>query len=115
MIDVISGFLRDVTVNLFEGETYNGSGILTTTYSSGTAKRLAIFPITFKDVQNASEGGYTMQDKKFYEIGSPSIPLKSIINFESEQYLTDQISDRNFEGNFSMYIGKKIDDSGIQD
>jgi hypothetical protein len=115
MIDVITQFLRDVAVNLFEGETYNGSGILTTTYSSGTAKRLAVFPMNFKDIQNAGEGGYTSQDKKFYEIGFPSIPLKSIINFGDEQYLTDQVSDRNFEGNFSMYIGKKIDDSGEQD
>lgn len=115
MIDVISGFLRDVTVNLFEDETYNDSGILTTAYSSGTTKKLAVFLMNFKDIQNAGEGGYTSQDKKFYEIGSPSIPLKSIINFGSEKYLTDQISDRDFEGNFSMYIGKKIDDSGIQD
>jgi hypothetical protein len=115
MIDVISQFLRDTTVNIFEGETYDGSGILTTSYGSGVAKRLAVFPVTFKDIQNSGEGGYTMQDRKFYEIGSASIPLKSIINFESQKYLTDQVSDRNFEGTFSTYIGKKIDDSGEQD
>jgi hypothetical protein len=115
MIDVISGFLRDVTVDVFSSESFNPSGILTQTYVTGVAKKLALFPMTFKDLQMAGVGNYTMQDKKFYEIGSASITLKSIIYYDSEKYFIDGASDRNFEGRFTMYMGKKIDDSGIQD
>ena len=115
MIEVIAKRLRTATVDLFQSETYDDYGKLQQVFATGVSKRLAIFPLTFKDLQFESEGGYNRQDKKFYEIGEPSINQKSIVYFEDEKYLVDQVSNRLFDGGFSMYIGKKIDDTGQQD
>jgi len=115
MISVIAKRLRDVTADVFVSEDYDEYGELEQVFTTGVSKRLAIFPLTFKDLQQATEGQYTTQDKKFYEIGIPTLTLKSIVSFESEDYLIDQVSNRMFDGGFSMYMGKKIDDSGQQD
>jgi hypothetical protein len=115
MINVVTEFSQDVTADIFISEAFDASGRLTITYVTGVAKRLAVFPMTFKDLQFVGEGNYTMQDKKFYECGSPSISLKSILYHNDESYKVDSLQDRSFEGSFSIYIGKKIDDTGEQD
>jgi len=77
------------------------------TFVSGTVE-LGVFPLSMKDLRYDTNGTYTLQDRKFYELGSGTVAKKSIIQLTDGDYRIDQWSNRNFDGGFTMYIGKKI-------
>jgi len=92
--------ISNVTESVVDGEYVE-------TVVTGT-KQLGIFPLTMKDLNYTPEGAYTLQDKKLYEIGSGTIAKKSILNLSDGNYRIDEWSDRSFDGNFTMYIAKRI-------
>jgi hypothetical protein len=96
--------LRTVTVNQHSEAKVDGEYI--DTYVSGT-KQLAVFPLTLKDLRHDPNGVYTLQDKKFYEIGAGTINPKSTVVMSDGTYTIDLWSDRNFDGGFTMYVGKR--------
>jgi|GEM_PF-2542765 len=106
----ITRHLRTVSVDVFQSESYV-NGEYTPVYISGVNKSLGIFPITRRDLQFLSDGQYTFQDRKFYEIGSGTLTDKSIITYDNSRYKIDGGTRRNFEGGFTTYLGKRISDS----
>jgi hypothetical protein len=101
--------LRPVQVRKFVSENYvKGENVRT--FATPETIQLACFPITEKDLKFAPEGVYTIEDRKFYEIGSGTIPAKSEIIFNNERYEIKSFSDRSFDGNFTKYMAKKITD-----
>jgi len=96
--------LQSVTVNTHSERFVEGEYIETT--ASGT-KQLAIFPMTLQDLRFDPNGVYTLQDKKFYELGSGTVNLKSTVSLSDGTYMIDQLANRNFDGGFTVYIGKR--------
>jgi hypothetical protein len=98
--------LRTVSVYQYS-EKFVDCERIETLSASGT-KNLCIIPITPKHLKYLPEGVYTLQDKKFYEVGSGTIAEKSIIQItETDKYRVNQIDDRYLDGGFTVYLGKK--------
>jgi len=106
---VIRRHLRAVTVKSFISESFV-DGEYTPVYTSGVNINLAIFPIGREDLNFYGPGVYTSQDFKFYEIGEGTINNKSEITFNGNKYLIDGGTQRSFAGNFTTYLGKRIDE-----
>jgi len=75
--------------------------------SAPVIKKLAIFEVGTRDLKASPEGMFVMGDIKIYEVGAASIPEKSTLVFGSHTYEIVNISDRNKDGEFSWYIGRK--------
>lgn len=101
--------LRSLEVTKLESEGYI-DGENTRVFSTPSNIDLATFPLTDKDLRFLPEGVYTVQDRKFYEIGSGTIPLKSQVVFGGSKFEIKSFSDRSFEGNFTKYFAKRITD-----
>jgi hypothetical protein len=102
-------YMQDCTVKSLESEGYT-DGEYTPVYATGISVRLAVFPLTPRDLKFLGEGQFTMQDMKFYEVGEGTITDKSEITFNDNKYLVNGGSNRFFHGGFTSYIGKRIDD-----
>lgn len=102
--------LRTMTVKSKTGESFV-DGEYTPVYATGVSINLAAFPIGRRDANFFSDGVYTFQDRKFYEIGNGTLQDKSEISFDGNRYLIDGGTKRNFEGGFTTYFGKRIDDN----
>jgi hypothetical protein len=89
-------YMQDCTVKSLESEGYT-DGEYTPVYATGISVRLAVFPLTPRDL-------------KFYEVGEGTITDKSEITFNDNKYLVNGGSNRFFHGGFTSYIGKRIDD-----
>lgn len=76
------------------------------TLVTGT-KQLAVFPLTMQDLRYDTNGTYTLQDRKFYELGSGTLTPKTKIVLSDGIYRIDQWSNRNFDGGFTVYVGKR--------
>jgi len=101
--------LQPIAVKRFISEEYI-DGENTRVFATSENYNLATFPMTDKDLRFAPEGVYTFEDRKFYQIGSGTIPMKSEITFSGSLYEVKSFSDRSFDGNFTKYFGKKITD-----
>ena len=106
----IRRLLRTVTIKSFQSESFV-NGEYTPVYATGVSVQMAVFPIGRRDANFFSDGEYTFQDRKFYEIGAGTINDKSEITFDGEHYLVDGGTKMNFEGGFTTYFGKRISDS----
>lgn len=96
--------LRTLTIETVSGVTINGEYVEITT--SGT-RQLGVFPITSEELRTLPEGMYDFDDRKFYEIGAGTLNKKSYVIFNSNKYLLNRKSDRDFDGGFTVYFGKK--------
>jgi hypothetical protein len=92
------------------GET-EVNGELTPGNQLETTKTLAVFKLTFRDLQASPEGQWTMEDVKVYELGDPTIPMESVLAIGTKRYRFTMLSDRDKDGGFSMYWAKKIGDN----
>lgn len=72
--------------------------------------KMVVLPITPKQLKTLPEGVYTSEDKKFYLTGKPVLASDDILKFEDNQYKIGDISDRSFEGNYTIYYGKLLHD-----
>ena len=107
---VIANRVADYTVDIVASGSYV-KGRYQKAPITPTTKSLAIFPITTRDLTALPEGYYTIEDIKAYQLGSPDIPLQSVIHYNGKEYKVMAVSDRQKDGDFSYYIGKKIDDN----
>lgn len=69
--------------------------------------RMVAIPLTPGQLRNMPWGVYTSGDMKFYGEGRPKYEKGDIITFEGIKYVIRDITDRAFEGNFSIYMGKR--------
>lgn len=70
---------------------------------------LAMFPLSDKELKFLPEGAYTKQDIKLYEIGGRTIEPKSLVATpDGDTYMVNDYVSREFEGNFSKYICKRL-------
>jgi hypothetical protein len=101
--------LRDVTVTpLGTEETIGGENVRVA--GTPATMSLAVFPLSDRELKFLPEGVYRKQDVKLYEIGGPSIDLKStVVVPDGDTYLVNDYADRNFEGGFTKYLCKRID------
>jgi hypothetical protein len=99
-------FLREVSYQTVSQTTYEGE--ISETLSTASTIQLACFPITFKDLKVLPEGMYDLQDYKFYSVASTLLELNSIVTLSSMQFKITSLSDRIFDGGFSIYYGKSI-------
>lgn len=103
----IRKFLQPVLVDLFSSESFDGAGELTQVYETGVSVKLALFPLSNRDLKYLPEGQFTNQDLKIYEVGAGTLTDKSIINYSDNKYLVNGGSQRDFEGGFTSYIAKR--------
>lgn len=96
--------LRTVEIYTVSG-TYV-SGEYTEVTVSGT-RQLGIFPLTWKELRYLPEGSYNHQDRKFYEIGSGTLNKDDIILFQNDKFRITELTDRDFDGGYAAYLGKK--------
>jgi hypothetical protein len=99
-------FLRTVSYSTVVQSIVEGE--ISETVGTPSSIQLACFPITFKDLKFLPEGVYSLQDYKFYRVGSDLLALNSIVTLDGEQYRILSIEDRTFDGNFSRAYGKRI-------
>jgi hypothetical protein len=67
---------------------------------------LFLVPIGMRELQSRPEGGFTSQDKKAYEVGSPTLKENEIIVDNGVEYTIREVVYRP-EGGFTMYMAKK--------
>ena len=104
----INRHLRSATIKGLVSESFvDGENVQT--YAADVIKELAVFPLSNRDLRYLPEGEYTAQDRKFYELGEGTIKDKSEIEFDGIRYIVDGGTQRNFEGGFTTYVGKRID------
>lgn len=96
--------LQTFTVETESGVYVDGDYVETLT---ATTVDLASFPLTFKDLRMVPEGAYTAEDRKFFEIGEPTLNVHDVVISGSDRYRIMQITNRNNDGGFSAYIGKR--------
>ena len=106
----INRYLQNITCDIYGSETYVDGELVKTYTATGVTKKLAVFPLTNRDMRFLEQGQYTFQDKKVYEIGAGTLTDKSIITHDGSKYLIDGGTKRNFEGGYTIYISKKISD-----
>jgi hypothetical protein len=99
-------FLRTVSYSTVTQSVVEGE--VTDTVGTASSIQLACFPITFKDLKILPYEEYSTQDYKFYRVGTDLLELNSIITLDGTEYRVSSLSDRTFDGNFSIYYGKKI-------
>jgi len=96
--------LKTYTVETASGVHVDGEYVETLTSSFCD---LAAFPLTAKDLRMATDGAYTSQDKKYYEVGEQSLNHHDVIVDGSDRYRIMQITDRYNDGGFVIYMGKR--------
>lgn len=96
--------LKSCTVETASGVYVDGEFVETLTES---IVDLAPFPVTWKDLKFMTDGAYTTQDKKFYELGSPSLAVHDVVILGVDRFKIMQSTDRNDDGGFSIYLGKR--------
>jgi len=111
---VIQEHVQSYVVDLYTGETM-ADGRVQEGIQQQVAKDLAIFRLRYRDLMALPQGQYTSEDVKAYELGNGTIPIESVITFEGSKFRVDQVSDRNKDGGFTMYIAKKIGDNETSD
>jgi hypothetical protein len=100
----IKKHLRQCTVETVSGTYVSGEYVEITTDDT---KNLGVFPLTFKELRYLPEGAYNHQDRKFYELGSGTLNKDDIVIFQSDRFRITELTDRNFDGGFAAYLGKK--------
>lgn len=104
---VVGRRVADYSVATHNPSSIVGTRVIAASQTTET-KTLAIFKLTFKELQHAPAGQWDSQDIKMYEVGAPTIALESVVTFESSDYRVMMVSNRNKDGGFSMYWAKLI-------
>ena len=69
---------------------------------------MIVRPVTPSSAKMFPDGTYISEDKRFYAIGAPIYAQKDVIVFGNNRYSIKDITDRSFEGNFTIYFSKRI-------
>jgi len=96
--------LRTVDVMTVSGTFVSGEW---TEIKTTATKQLAIFPLTYKQLRYLPEGAYDYQDRKIYEIGSGTLEKDDIIIFQNDYFRITELTDRDFDGGYAAYLGKR--------
>jgi hypothetical protein len=70
--------------------------------------QMIIIPITLTQLKNLPEGAYQAGDMRFYYKGRSVYAPGDIFEVDGVRYMVRDIIDRSFEGNFTMYLAKRI-------
>jgi len=96
--------LQTLTIERASGVFSMGEYVETTV--SGTIE-LGVFPLTWKQLRYLPEGAYNHQDRKFYELGSGTLEKDDIILYQDDRFRIAELTDRNFDGGYAAFLGKK--------
>ena len=69
-----------------------------------------LMPIAFSanELRYQTDGTYTAEDYKFVEVGSGSHRERSLIYYNGNKYKVKAVKDRQFEGNLTEYLCKRV-------
>jgi hypothetical protein len=65
-------------------------------------------PITPAQLKQLPEGAYQAGDMRFYHKGSAVYEPEDVFIVSNIKYQVRDITDRSFEGNFTIYLAKRI-------
>ena len=106
MIRHFANMVREVEVTKYQpgrrvdGDWEKGEAV------NETRKMIAI-PITPAQLKQLPEGKYKAGDMRFYRKGTPVYRADDVITFNEVKYKIGDISDRAFDGNYTMYLAKR--------
>ncbi len=75
-----------------------------------TSAQMVTIPVTPAQLRSLPEGRYQAGDMKFYHSGSPIFQAGDIFTLDDVKYEVKDITDRSFNGDFTLYMGKRIYD-----
>ena len=101
-------------VDTYEESETRASGEIIKTYASGTTLMTAI-SLTPENLKYYPPGAYDIKDLKFYEVGSQSLKIKSVIKYNGLYYRIKEANDRSKDGNFTWYMTKQISADEMND
>jgi hypothetical protein len=81
------------------------------TYSAAESIELAIIPVGRGDLAAAPEGTITSQDIKIYRAAELDIEEGSRLTYKGNKYEIRSLVSRFDNGQYSQYIGKRLNDS----
>lgn len=98
-------------------QTYACTGIASETLTQGevvktpaapVTLRLAVLPMTARDVQYQEAGAYTLQDVNAYEIGAQTMARGWTFSYKSSTYVVEDSKNYLTEGNFVRYLCRRV-------
>lgn len=94
--------VKKTTVGVYvDGEYSPGSE------TAETAQMITI-PITPAQLKNLPEGAYQAGDMRFYHKGEAVYSPGDVFSVGGVDYKVRDITDRSFEGNFTIYLAKRV-------
>lgn len=94
--------VKKTTVGAYvNGEWVEGSE------ASDSAEMIAI-PITPAQLRHLPEGVYQAGDMRFYHTGEAVYGPGDVFTVSGVNYEVKDIADRSFEGNFTIYLAKRV-------
>lgn len=81
-------------------------------YSPGSdaeeSVQMIAIPITPAQLKNLPEGAYQAGDMRFYHKGEAMYSAGDVFTVGGVSYKVRDITDRSFEGNFTIYLAKRV-------
>lgn len=69
--------------------------------------KMICIPITPAQLKHLPEGKYKAGDMRFYRRGGPAYNDGDVVTVKNVKYRLGDISDRELDGNYTMYLGKR--------
>jgi len=94
--------VKKTTVGVYKDGEYT-PGVETT-----ETAQMVVIPITPAQLKNLPEGAYQAGDMRFYHRGKTVYASGDVFEVGGVRYMIRDVMDRSFEGNFSVYLAKRI-------
>jgi len=106
MLDTFAGEMRIISVVQATAGAYVDGEWQESTDDPVDVRMIAI-PITPAQLRNLPEGAYQAGDMRFYHRGAPAYQPGDRFIINGITYRVRDITDRSFEGNFTIYLAKR--------
>lgn len=106
MLKHFRGETREVSV-IKKSQGMYVRGEWTETEAEPVPVTMLVRSISPERTRHLPEGKYTAEDKRFYKEGAPEYESGDIIIDKDINYEVMDITDRNDEGGFTIYFGKR--------
>ena len=108
MLEAFQSDIRNVTVIKKTTVGVYVEGEYTPGAETTETAQMVVIPITPTQLKNLPEGAYQAGDMRFYHKGRSVYAAGDVFEVGGVRYMVRDVTDRSFEGNFSMYLAKRI-------
>lgn len=112
MLRHFAALVRKVTVTRYaQGQRVDGDWVAGA--ATDVPLEMICIPITPAQLKRLPEGKYQAGDMRFYRQGMPAFKDGDVVTYRSVRYQISDITDRELDGNYTMYLAKRdYDKSG---